>query len=404
MAFWRVRATVEDRPGYLSVLTASLALRSVNILSVQVHATEGGAVDDFLIDAPDALTETDLLAAVAKGRGRDAWVGRADVRVLVDTQTQLLSVATRLVRDPDELGPALTGLVNGGAVSWSPQDCPAGRDFEEGAMRLPDPAGGTLLVRRDEPPFTPAEFARAHALVDLAAAVLDQAGRRWHLLLADGDELTVRPAGPEDVEAVAALYAESPGPSPDSAGDSAVRPRRDRHPAGTDRYAGRPSEVAMSQRLAARDRLTLIAEAEPAGRVVAVASVHRDGTEAQVELLVAGAYQRRGVGGALLRRVARLAADRGVEALHAYTHPDDVAVVRTMQRLGCPLRLMIDGSMLTLSADLRPDAAASVLGCTGPVPAATDPVPGATDPGPGSARRDPGQPGPARPAVPEITG
>ncbi|EWM65158.1 hypothetical protein MCBG_02291 [Micromonospora sp. M42] len=47
MALWRIRATVDDRPGYLSVLTASLALRGVNILSVQVHTTEAGAVDDF---------------------------------------------------------------------------------------------------------------------------------------------------------------------------------------------------------------------------------------------------------------------------------------------------------------------------------------------------------------------
>jgi len=52
MALWRIRATVDDRPGYLSVLTASLALRSVNILTVQVHATEAGAVDEFLVDAP----------------------------------------------------------------------------------------------------------------------------------------------------------------------------------------------------------------------------------------------------------------------------------------------------------------------------------------------------------------
>src|SRR2546423_15554596 len=77
MALWRIRATVDDRPGFLAVLAASLALRSVNILSVQVHPTASGAVDDFLVDAPDALSEADLLAAVVKGRGRDPWVRRA---------------------------------------------------------------------------------------------------------------------------------------------------------------------------------------------------------------------------------------------------------------------------------------------------------------------------------------
>lgn len=353
MALWRVRATVDDRPGYLSVLTASLALRSVNILSVQVHATEAGAVDDFLVDAPDSLTEADLLAAVAKGRGRDAWVGRTDVRGLVDTQTQLLGVATRLVREPDDLGAALAGLVSGGTVSWSPGDCPAGRDFEEGVMRLPDPAGGTLLVRRGEPPFTPAEFARAHALVDLAAAVLEQAGHRWQLLLPDGDELTVRLAGLQDAEAVAALC------------------------------AGRRASAGAARRLAAPGNLALLAEtepsgvqpsgAQPSGRVVAVAGIHRDGTEAQVDLLVTEAYRRRGVGSALLRRAARLAAGSGVEALHAHAcQPDGVALARAMGRLGYPVRQVVDGPMLTLTADLRP-------GATDPVPPATRPVePGVT--------------------------
>jgi hypothetical protein len=37
MALWRIRATVEDRPGYLSVLTTSLALRSVNSLRRAHH-------------------------------------------------------------------------------------------------------------------------------------------------------------------------------------------------------------------------------------------------------------------------------------------------------------------------------------------------------------------------------
>jgi hypothetical protein len=37
-------------------------------------------------------------------------------------------------------------------------------------MVLADPAGGTLVARREEPAFTPAEFARAQALVQVAVA------------------------------------------------------------------------------------------------------------------------------------------------------------------------------------------------------------------------------------------
>src|SRR5256885_12697318 len=94
MALWRIRATVDDRPGFLAVLAASLALRSVNILSVQVHPTASGAVDDFLVDAPDALSEADLLAAVVKGRGRDPWVRRGAAQGLHDAPPLLINPAT----------------------------------------------------------------------------------------------------------------------------------------------------------------------------------------------------------------------------------------------------------------------------------------------------------------------
>src|ERR1700759_4691354 len=112
VALWRIRATVDDRPGYLSVLTASLALRSVNILAVQVHTTEAGAIDDFLIDAPDKLTEADLYAAVARGRGRDAVVTRAEAEGLADQPTRALGLARRLLRDPETLGEALVELLD----------------------------------------------------------------------------------------------------------------------------------------------------------------------------------------------------------------------------------------------------------------------------------------------------
>src|SRR3954451_22631927 len=108
MALWRIRATVDDRPGYLSVLTASLALRSVNILAVQVHTTEAGAVDEFLVDAPDPMTETDLRAAVERSRGRDAFIVRAEAQGLADQPTRVLALAGRLVHDPDALGPTLS--------------------------------------------------------------------------------------------------------------------------------------------------------------------------------------------------------------------------------------------------------------------------------------------------------
>jgi hypothetical protein len=170
MTLWRIRATIDDRPGFLAVLAASLALKSVNILSVQVHTTESGAVDDFLVDAPDDLTAGDLLGAVRKGRGRDAWVCLADVRGLVDEPTRVLALAARVIADGDTLEDALTGMLGDCDISWRADAGAQKEGYTSTGMQLADPTGGMLFIRRHEPAFTPAEYARAHVLVTLARA------------------------------------------------------------------------------------------------------------------------------------------------------------------------------------------------------------------------------------------
>jgi hypothetical protein len=168
MTLWRVRATVDDRPGYLAVLAASLALRSVNILAVQVHATEAGAVDEFLVDAPPSLNAEELLEAIQRGRGRDSWVCRTDARGLVDEPTRALGIAAMVSADPRRLVPALSALLGGCEVTAGGVEDRLG--FTRSVMVLAGPDGGTLVARRDEPAFMPAEFARAQALVQVAAA------------------------------------------------------------------------------------------------------------------------------------------------------------------------------------------------------------------------------------------
>jgi GNAT superfamily N-acetyltransferase len=336
MTLWRVRATVDDRPGFLAVLAASLALRSVNILSVQVHATEAGAVDDFLVDAPDALSEDDLRAAVVKGRGRDAWVRPADAHGLVDPPTRLIELATRLVCEGEELASGLTALLGGVLVTWHPEPAPERDGFTDHAMLLPDPAGGTLQVSRLEPPFTPGEYARAHALVDLAAAVAHQGLTRAQVLLPDGAELTVRPADAQDTDAVRRLHERC-----------SARSRYRRYLAGS----GIPSDSAMRKLLTPANGYALVADI--GDEIVALANLVWDGPEAQLGVLVADAWQRRGLGTALSRRALTLAARTGREVVHVHTHADNSPMIRTMHRLKLPLLVETEGPIVTLSVAVR---------------------------------------------------
>ncbi|NUT34948.1 MAG: GNAT family N-acetyltransferase [Hamadaea sp.] len=323
MALWRVRATVDDRPGYLAVLAASLALRSVNILAVQVHTTEAGAVDDFLIDAPEQLTERDLLAAVEKGRGRDAWIRPADAHGLVDPPTQALGLAARVVASPEALGETLAALFDCD-VTWRPEH--QAQRYAADRLTVADPSGGTLVLARRTPVFTPAEFARAQALAEIAGQAAAAQLARMALLLPDGVELTVRPALPSDLDAVADMHARcSPA--------SLYR----RYLAGT----RGPSAAQLTRLLEPRRGGTLVAT-DAQGRIIAFANLVGEGEIAEAAVLVEDSWQRRGIGTALLRRLVSLARPADFAAVLLHTHAENTAMLRTVRRLGDDGALPID--------------------------------------------------------------
>ncbi|MEO3747247.1 GNAT family N-acetyltransferase [Plantactinospora sp. B5E13] len=382
MTLWRIRATVADRPGFLSVLTASLALRGVNILTVQVHTTEAGAVDDFLVDAPAELTADDLVAAVEKGRGRDCWVARSEAQGLADQPTRALGLATRLVHDPDALGETLRALLNADTVSWRPMPALNGPGYDRGSMRLPDPDGGVFELVRSAPSFTPAEFARAQALLELAGTVLRRSVEQVTLVLSEGTELLVRPALPDDLPAVRAMHVRC-----------SARTLQRRYPAA----AIRPSAARLARLLAPHRGVTLLATTdgtagtpglpEPPGRepnglserVVAMANLVAEGPVAQVALLVEDGWQRRGIGGTLLRRLVAYAHRAGYLALSAYTLADNVGMLRLLDRLYRPGAVERDGNLLTLTVPLTERAGAGPAGPPPVVPAQGDRPPASVE-------------------------
>ncbi|MFE9194376.1 GNAT family N-acetyltransferase [Micromonospora sp. NPDC007208] len=350
MTLWRIRATVDDRPGYLSVLTASLALRGVNILTVQVQPTEQGAVDDFLVDAPDALDEAELIAAVERGRGRDCWVARSEARGLADQPTRVLGLANRLVRDPDATGEALRTLLAADVVSWRPASVGVERGITGASMLLADPAGGSFALRRAAPDFTPAEYARAQALVELAATVARRAAEQVTLVLPDGAEVAVRPASAHDLSGVLELHEAC---SPHS------RQRR---------YLGGalPQPARLRRLLEPSRGLTLIATTAGADgtaeSVVAMANLLGEGDEAEVALLVRDDWQRRGLGSALLRRLAQHADRSGYAALVLHVQASNDPMLRTLHRLGRPAAAERDGGLVTLTVPLAVAAPADRTG------------------------------------------
>ena len=58
MGFYRIRTTVDERPGRLASIAAALAEKGGNILGLSVQSDADGTVDEFLADvtaSPEAI-------------------------------------------------------------------------------------------------------------------------------------------------------------------------------------------------------------------------------------------------------------------------------------------------------------------------------------------------------------
>ncbi|KNB53870.1 GNAT family N-acetyltransferase [Streptomyces caatingaensis] len=342
---WRMRTTVRDEPGTLAALCQSLAARRADILALQTHPLPTGTVDELLLRAPAGLSPAELRRAAADGGGSDVWLERADAHDLVDAPTRVLRLATRTALDTAELPLALRQLLGRCTIRSVPAGAGASAaDDEDGTgttIRLRDPAGGTITVERPCLPFTPAEFARARALVELDERLGPRFPQRSDVLtLPEGDEVTVRRAGAGDLAAARAMHERC---SPATLALRYHGPVRD--PAAADRY--------LAHLLSPRFGRTLAAYTA-SGRLVALGHLLWDGEETEVALLVEDAWQRRGVGSELLGRLTALAREAGCESVYAVTQASNTGMVAAMRSLGLPLDYQIEEGTLVITARLAP--------------------------------------------------
>jgi hypothetical protein len=173
LMLWRIRVTVDDEPGSLERLTHQLTSLDANILSLQVHPLEEGALDELVVAAGSHLDRDDLLEALAAAGGRDPRVQITSALALVDAETRALELADRVTADPAELPRAVATLLNAGLVTDRKRlDDSRPSSMGPGAttLRIPSPWTAGLVFERPGQPFTPAESARAHGLARLAQA------------------------------------------------------------------------------------------------------------------------------------------------------------------------------------------------------------------------------------------
>ncbi|MER7621114.1 GNAT family N-acetyltransferase [Streptomyces sp. NPDC126503] len=343
---WRMRTTVDDTPGSLAALCGALAGLRVDILTLQTHPLTDGTVDEFLLRAPAGLPAGDLAREIAAAGGRDTWTERADAHDLVDTPTRVLGLATRTALDAAELPLALRRLLGRCTLHSVPAVSLTGRPtgeqapvegvLEETVMKLRDPSGGTLLIERPHLPFTPTEFARARALVELDARLGPRVPRSSDVLtLPEGNEITVRRADQRDLRAARALH--------DRCSPRTLALRYHGPVGDADRY--------LDHLLSPRFGRTLAVQTA-SGRLVALGHLLWDGDETEVALLVEDDWQRRGIGSELLGRLVAMAEETGCASVYAVTQASNTGMVAAMRALNLPLDYQIEEGTLVITARL----------------------------------------------------
>ncbi|TXS49474.1 GNAT family N-acetyltransferase [Streptomyces sp. OR43] len=351
---WRMRTTVRDAPGSLAALCIVLARHRIDILTLQTHPLAEGTVDEFLLRAPASLPAAQLTRAISDAGGSSTWIERADAHDLVDAPTRVLGLATRTALDAAELPLALRQLLGRCTIHSLPAMSITGRAtgetapvegvLEETVMRLRDPSGGVITVERPYLPFTPTEFARARALVELDARLGPRIPRSEHVLtLPEGNAITVRRADGGDLEAARAMH--------DRCSEQTLRLRYHGPVRDADRY--------LDHLLSPRFGRTLAVQTA-SGRTVALGHLLWDGDETEVALLVEDDWQRRGIGSELLGRLVALAVEAGCESVYAVTQASNTGMVAAMRALSLPLDYQIEEGTLVITARLSSAAARSL--------------------------------------------
>lgn len=335
MTLWRLHVDVADQPGQLGALAATIGGCGANIVSLHVvgePAHDGAVTDELLVQVPPRLQVPALVEAVEAAGFRVTVVVQADAQALADPVSTALALAHCVAVDPGSAARAVAALLRAElAGAGAP---PAAHQAEVGT--------GPARVRlRRGWPFTATEIAQATALLDLAGS---SDGRRLppprvSVQLTDGSEVMLRAATAADAPLVAALHARC-SPQTRSLRSLPTRP---------------VLAAAVLQELIGADGSTsMLAVTPDGGAAVGLANlIRRTPDTAEVALLVEDAWQGRGVGTALARKMVELARSDQITEIVATSQVGNGALTRVLRRAGLRPRGRLEGGALRVRAALQ---------------------------------------------------
>jgi len=347
---WRGRVTIPGQPTALARLLRVLSLLDVSVVSMfTIRQQPGEHLVEMIMQAPVAVERATIAQAMAsvsdEGPVHGAIVARGVSQDMEDIATRVLTRCADLVLDPDAAPQAAADLVL--ADSWEVTDAASGADASATVLRLQWTLDRHVVLRR-RTPFTRTEFERASALLGLVAALSElrgpDAGYGWAERLADGSDVWVRLARPHDTAAVAAMHERCSQQS-----------RFQRYFTPMDTWR----EEHLRRISGGHRGATLVATAGEAD-VVALGNVFPAGdpqaSAAEIAVIVDDAWQRRGLGRAMLRHLIDVARQLGFASVRAYVLAENGGMLRLLESLDLAWTHRVDHdfgpSVVCLEADL----------------------------------------------------
>ncbi len=117
--FFRVRASLTERPGALALLATRCGDAGLNILGLQIFPDLGSVTDELVISAPESWTAGAVAELVSGAGGDEVSVEPCTTHDLMDQPTRWLGAAHDVVADPALLDTMLEKLLGPHPEKWS---------------------------------------------------------------------------------------------------------------------------------------------------------------------------------------------------------------------------------------------------------------------------------------------
>jgi RimJ/RimL family protein N-acetyltransferase len=266
-------------------------------------------------------------------------VVRADAQALADPVNTALALAHCVASDPGSAPRAVAALLR--AELTGPGAPASAYQVEVGAH------GGRVRLGRGWP-FTATEISQAAALLELAGT--SGGGRRppperATVQLIDGCEVMLRATTAADTTLIAALHARC---SPQTRSRRSLPTRPGLSPAVLNRLVGGDGSTGV------------LALTTDGGAAVGLANLALVGTDtADIALLVEDAWQGRGVGTALARKLIDLARAEQLTEFIAVSQAGNHALTRVLRRAGLRPRARLEEGALHVRATLHSETPGS---------------------------------------------